>query len=76
MRANGRKARGVETVVDSKLGDYFHDADVQPTAPVRHELAKLPFSEYWTGIVFNGEKIGFSHLAIEPAAGEPAQQPA
>jgi len=61
----------VETVVDSKLGDYFHDADVQPTAPVRHELAKLPFSEYWTGIVFNGEKIGFSHLALEPAAGEP-----
>jgi len=24
--------------------------------------------EYWSGIVFNGEKIGFSHLAISPSA--------
>lgn len=61
----------VETVVDSTLDDYFSAAAVQPAAPVRHELAQLPFSEYWTGIVFNGEKIGFSRLSIRPAAGEP-----
>src|SRR5512134_312626 len=41
---------------------YFHDAGPAPT--VRHELAKLPFSEYWTGIVFNGEKIGFTHFTL------------
>ncbi len=63
----------IEGVVDSTLGDYFHEADVQPSAPVRHDLAQLPFSEYWTGIVFNGEKIGFSHLAIRPAATEPGR---
>ncbi len=63
----------IETVVDSKLDEFFHAADDQPAAPVRHELAKLPFDEYWTGIVFNGEKIGFSHLAIKPAAAEPGR---
>ena len=41
---------------------YFQDAG--PPPPIRHELGKLPFSEYWTGIVFNGEKIGFTHFTI------------
>lgn len=47
---------------------YFQDAG--PPPEIRLELARLPFSEYWTGIVFNGEKIGFTHFAIrkEPAA--------
>ncbi|MGH8621525.1 MAG: hypothetical protein ACRET3_05235, partial [Burkholderiales bacterium] len=46
---------------------YFQDAG--PAPEIRLELAKLPFSEYWTGIVFNGEKIGFTHISIrkEPA---------
>ena len=41
---------------------YFQDAG--PPPPIRRELGKLPFSEYWTGIVFNGEKIGFTHFTI------------
>ncbi|HSC93911.1 MAG TPA: transglutaminase domain-containing protein [Burkholderiales bacterium] len=41
---------------------YFQDAG--PPPPIRHEIGKLPFSEYWTGIVFNGEKIGFTHFTI------------
>jgi hypothetical protein len=49
---------------------YFSDAG-PPPAPVRHELAHLPFSDYWTGIIFNGEKIGFSHLAVSRAPGDP-----
>jgi transglutaminase-like putative cysteine protease len=49
---------------------YFSDAG-PPPAPVRYELAELPFSEYWTGIVFNGEKIGFSHLAVRRVAAAP-----
>jgi transglutaminase-like putative cysteine protease len=43
-------------------GLYFRD--VAPAAPVRYEIANLPFREYWTGIVFNGEKIGFSRFTI------------
>jgi hypothetical protein len=46
---------------------YFHDAG--PAPAVRHELARLPFSEYWTGIVFNGEKIGFTHFTLDKEAG-------
>src|SRR5262245_61118567 len=46
-------------------GMYFRDAGPAPV--IRHELGKLPYSEYWTGIVFNGEKIGFSHFTIREA---------
>ena len=51
---------------------YFRDAD-PPPAPIQHELGSLPFSEYWTGIVFNGEKIGFTRFTIRRAAGEPVR---
>jgi len=43
-------------------GQYFRDAG--PAPMIQHDLARLPFSEYWTGIVFNGEKIGFTRFAI------------
>jgi hypothetical protein len=49
-------------------GMYFRDAG--PAPAIRHELGKLPYSEYWTGIVFNGEKIGFSHFTIRKAGTE------
>ncbi len=29
-------------------------------------LADWPWEEYWTGITFNGSRIGFNHLRIEP----------
>jgi hypothetical protein len=45
---------------------YFRDAG--PPPEIRHELARLPFAEYWTGIVFNGEKIGFTHFTIRRVA--------
>ncbi len=48
-------------------GRYFRDA-AQPTAPsVYSDASDLPYTEYWTGIVFNGAKIGFSHLSIAPS---------
>ena len=46
---------------------YFRDAG--PPPEIRLELARLQFSEYWTGIVFNGEKIGFTHFTIRKDAG-------
>jgi hypothetical protein len=49
-------------------GLYFRDAG--PAPDIRHELEKLPYSEYWTGIVFNGEKIGFTHFTIRKADAE------
>jgi hypothetical protein len=67
----GALAAGLLCAISLALGGcaglYFHDAGPPPL--IRHEVAKLPFSEYWTGIVFNGEKIGFTHFAIRPDAG-------
>jgi len=49
-------------------GLYFRDVETPPSAPVRHRLAAWPYQEYWTGIIFNGEKIGLTHLAIRTSA--------
>jgi len=49
---------------------YFRDAGPPPAAPLAYRLAELPFSEYWTGIVFNGEKIGFTRFSIRAVPGE------
>jgi hypothetical protein len=49
---------------------YFRDAGPPPPAPVVHRLAELPFSEYWTGIIFNGEKIGFTRFQVRPVPKE------
>ena len=50
-------------------GLYFKDAG--PAPAVRYELASLPYFGYWTGIVFNGEKVGFSHFEVRKEAGSP-----
>jgi hypothetical protein len=47
-------------------GMYFHDAGAPPTPPPQHALADLPYDEYWTGLIFNGNKIGFTNLRIFP----------
>jgi hypothetical protein len=47
---------------------YFRDAGAPPSPPP-HSLAQLRQPEYWTGIVFNGAKIGFSHTRVSPASG-------
>lgn len=45
---------------------YFHAAGAPPPAP-RYGLEQWPYSEYWTGFVFNGQKIGFTHTRVDPA---------
>ncbi|MEW6664587.1 MAG: transglutaminase-like domain-containing protein [Thermodesulfobacteriota bacterium] len=48
---------------------YFKPAAL-PGSPVRYStLADLPFREIWSGFVFNGEKVGFTVLRIEPHPG-------
>ncbi len=46
---------------------YFQEAGAPPSPTPKYELAQWPYKEYWTGIVFNGAKIGFSHLSLAPA---------
>ena len=47
---------------------YFRDAGAPPAPPPQYSLEQWPYKEYWTGIVFNGAKIGFSRLSVAPAA--------
>jgi len=48
---------------------YFRDAGPPPLEAPRYPLAALPQPEYWTGVVFNGAKVGFSHTRVAPAGG-------
>jgi len=49
---------------------YFHRARATPPEPA-YALKEWPWREYWTGIVFTGNKIGFSHLSLDPLGAEP-----
>ena len=50
---------------------YFRPAGPPPAEPVRYSLADLRWHEYWTGIMLNADKIGFTHTVIKPVPGEP-----
>lgn len=45
---------------------YFKKADLPPQSVKINDLSELPWKEQWQGVVFNGEKVGFSHLKITP----------
>ncbi|HEX5093774.1 MAG TPA: transglutaminase-like domain-containing protein [Burkholderiales bacterium] len=51
-------------------GDYFRDAGPAP-APAPRTLSEWPWQEIWTGVVFRGQKVGFSRLSLRPAADAP-----
>ncbi|MBW1789083.1 MAG: transglutaminase domain-containing protein [Deltaproteobacteria bacterium] len=55
------------------MGRYFTDAgDPDPSASLSG-FESTSSLEYWAGIVFNGRKIGFSHVAVAPAPGGDGQ---
>jgi hypothetical protein len=51
----------------ASTSEYFQDAG-NPPAPRPRALADWPYRELWTGVVFNGAKIGFTRLSLAPAA--------
>ena len=52
-------------------GMYVRDVAAPPQPPPQYALRAWPAPEYWTGIVFNGEKVGLTHLTlIPPGPGE------
>ena len=51
-------------IVNACTGIYFQSADVRPPEPYPVRLSERGPIEYWTGIVFNGERIGFTHFKI------------
>jgi len=46
---------------------YFRDAGAPP-APQPLTLQKWPHKDLWTGVVFNGDKVGFSRRTLRQAA--------
>ncbi len=48
-------------------GRYFRPSVQQPLPPKHFALSEWPYTEYWTGIVFNGKQVGFSHFRLAPA---------
>ena len=53
-------------LLSSCAGLYVRDAGAPPEPSPTHTLTAWPYQEYWTGIIFNGEKIGFTHLVLVP----------
>jgi len=51
-------------------GIYFKKSE-PPSEIIKFALHEWPYEEYWTGIVFNGSKIGFSHLRLAKGAKRP-----
>jgi transglutaminase-like putative cysteine protease len=45
---------------------YFRNVETPAQPSPRYTLHTLPYQEYWTGVVFNGDKIGLTHLALIP----------
>lgn len=52
---------------------YFRDAGSPPEPAPQYRLENWPYKEYWTGVVFNGAKIGFTHLSLAPAKDDPGR---
>ncbi len=46
---------------------YFQPAAAPPPEAPRHALAQWPWQTYWTGVIFNGEKVGFSRTELAGA---------
>jgi len=60
-------------VLPGCAGSHFRPAEQQFPGSAGFDPASVFGQEYWTGIVFDGEKIGFSHFRLEPAHEEPGQ---
>ena len=50
-------------------GRYFRPSTQPPLPPKTFKLSEWPYKEYWTSIVFNGKRVGFSHFKLTPATG-------
>ena len=54
-------------LLNACAGRYFHSADEPPPPPLSLSPADWPVKEYWTGVVFNGTRVGFTHIKIIPS---------
>jgi len=56
----------VLVLIQSCAGSQQKETDPNiPTSIPKFALADWPYQEYWTGIAFNDQKVGFSHMRME-----------
>ena len=66
-RRIGRLCSALFLLVLTSCAHLYFRPITPPSETVRfRQLGELPYREIWFGFVFNGEKVGFSHLKIEP----------
>ena len=54
----------------SSCAPLYFETRKPPVEPLKiSTLSELPYRELWQGFVFNGEKVGFTHLIIKPIPG-------
>jgi len=58
------------TALSGCATQYFRDAGAAPP-PASVTLETWPHRDLWVGVVFNGEKIGFTRRTLRPAADAP-----
>jgi hypothetical protein len=58
---------GLLVLMGGCTAKYFRTADQPLPQSSYSDLSKLPYTEYWAGIVINGAKIGFSHFSMSPS---------
>jgi hypothetical protein len=58
------------TLLLSGCANYFRDAGAPPP-PQALTLQSWPHRELWAGVVFNGDKIGFTRREVRPAPDAP-----
>ena len=63
-------AAAVLALLSGCAARYFHDAGTPPVPAPRYSLAELPQKEYWTGVVFNGAKVGYTRTRVTQSAQE------
>ena len=58
-------AAGLALALAGCASSYFRPAQ-EPAPAARYSPALLPHKDLWSGVIFNGNKVGFSHLRVEP----------
>jgi len=57
-------------LLSSCASRYFSPLPLPGETLRAKDLGSLPYHELWQGFVFNGEKVGFVHLKIDPLPGK------
>jgi len=60
-----RHGNRVDFFLAAGCAPFYFESTPPPAEPLRFaSIEELPYREIWSGFVFNGEKVGFTHMSI------------